>query len=223
MRLLIIEDNTELSLSMKAGLEKFGFYIDVANTGLEGEEKACINGYDTILLDLNLPDKDGLDILKSLRQLKIDVPIIVITARDEIEERALGLDLGADDYVTKPFQLLELRARVQAVIRRFHGRTNPTITVGNMILNPSARTVEIQGRLVPLAAKEFDILEYLSVRHPAVVSSEEIAEHIYDETFDPFSSVLRVHIARLRKKLIEGSGKDLLQNTRGKGYSLCVE
>lgn len=222
MRLLIIEDNIELSRSMRTGLERMGFYVDVSNTGLDGEEKSYVNEYDVILLDLNLPDKDGLDILKYLRQTGIDIPVIVITARDEIEERALGLDLGADDYVTKPFQLLELRARVQAVIRRYHGRANPSISIGSLIINPSARTVEIGGRPVPLSVKEFDILEYLAQRHPVIVSSEEIAEHVYDENFDPFSSVLRVHLARLRKKLMEASGKEILQTTRGKGYSLCV-
>lgn len=112
MRLLIIEDNKSLANSMKTGLEKAGFYVDLSYTGNEGEEQAFANGYDAILLDLNLPDKDGIDILKFLRSEHIETPVIIITARDEIEERALGLDLGADDYLTKPFQLLELRARV---------------------------------------------------------------------------------------------------------------
>lgn len=223
MRLLIIEDNVELSIYMKNGLEKLGFSVDTANNGADGEEKACVNGYDAILLDLNLPDKDGLDILTYLRQSDIDTPAIIITARDDIRERALGLDLGADDYIVKPFQLVELRARIQAVIRRYHGRTNPRISIGALTINPSGRSAEINGIPVALASKEFDILEYLAQRHPAVVSTEEIAEHIYDESFDPFSSVLRVHIARLRKKLMEAAGKDILQTTRGKGYSLCAE
>lgn len=223
MRLLIIEDNKELARSMKAGLEKAGFYIDVSHTGFEGEERAYANGYDAVLLDLNLPDKDGIDILKFLRESGIATPVIIITARDEIEERALGLDLGADDYLTKPFQLLELRARVQAVIRRFHGRATPNIVIESLIINPAARTAEIGGRRLELAAKEFDILEYIASLNPKVVSSEEIAEHIYDENFDPFSSVLRVHLARLRKKLAEAAGYDVLITMRGKGYSLCVK
>lgn len=223
MRLLMIEDNKELANSMKAGLEKVGFRIDVSYTGSEGEERAYANGYDAILLDLNLPDKDGLDILKFLRSEHIETPVIIITARDEIEARALGLDLGADDYLTKPFQLLELRARVQAVIRRFHGRTNPTIEIGALTVHPASRTARWNGKEVPLAAKEFDILEYIAERHPAVVSSEEIVEHIYNEDFDPFSTVLRVHLSKLRKKLNDASGKDVLITTRGKGYSLCTE
>lgn len=208
---------------MKAGLEKAGFHADVSYTGSDGEEKAFVNGYDVILLDLNLPDKDGIDILKFLRESQVETPVIIITARDEIEQRALGLDLGADDYLTKPFQLLELRARVQAVIRRFHGRTNPLIAIGRLAVNPAARTAEIDGKSLELAAKEFDILEYIATLHPAVVSSEEIAEHIYDEEFDPFSSVLRVHLARLRKKLSAAAGHEVLITTRGKGYSLDAQ
>lgn len=223
MRLLIIEDNIELAGAMKTGLEKAGFHVDVSYTGTKGEERACVNGYDAILLDLNLPDKDGIDILKFLRKSNIETPVIIITARDEIEERALGLDLGADDYLTKPFQLLELRARVQAVIRRFHGRTNPLIIIGRLMINPAARTAEIDGKSLELMAKEFDILEYIATRHPAVVSSEEIVEHVYDEEFDPFSSVLRVHLTRLRKKLSTAAGHEVLITTRGKGYSLDAQ
>ncbi len=200
-----------------------GFHIDVSNTGSDGEEKASINEYDVILLDLNLPDIDGIEILNYLRSESIETPVIIVTARDEVEQLAFGLDNGADDYITKPFKLLELRARIHAIIRRFHGRTNPIINIGKLQLNPITRTVEIENKPVALASKEFDILEYICYRHPAVVSSEEIAEHIYDENFDPFSSVLRVHIARLKKKLSNASGKEILINIRGKGYVLCIE
>jgi DNA-binding response OmpR family regulator len=223
MRLLIIEDTKDLATSMKKGLEKTGFVVDISYSGQDGEEKAYVNNYDAILLDLNLPDKDGIEILKYLRSEHIDTPVIIITARDEVEERALGLDLGADDYLTKPFQLLELRARVQAVIRRFNGRTSPDISIGFLSINPAARVAFIYGKALPLSVKEFDILEYLAIKHPHVISSEEIAEHIYDESFDPFSSVLRVHLTRLRKKLAEAAGTDVLITMRGKGYSLCVE
>lgn len=222
MKLLIIEDMKELALSMKSGLENAGFTVDVAYTGQEGEEKAFVNDYDAILLDLNLPDKDGMEILTHFRESDMEAPVIVITARDEIEDRALGLDLGADDYLTKPFHLLELRARVQAVIRRFNGRANPIINIGFLSLNPAARTVLIKDIPLSLSVKEFDILEYLVTKHPNVISSEEIAEHIYDEDFDPFSSVLRVHLTRLRKKLSEAAGGDVLITTRGKGYSLWL-
>lgn len=158
---------------MKAGLEKAGFPIDVSYTASEGEERAYVNDYDAILLDLNLPDKDGLDILNFLRSEHIETPVIIITARDEIEERALGLDLGADDYLTKPFQLLELRARVQAVIRRFHGRANPTIEIGALSVHPVSRKVRWNGKEVPLAAKEFNVLEYIAERHPPLCQAKK--------------------------------------------------
>lgn len=221
MRLLIIEDDQNLALSMKKGLEQYGFYADTSNRGLEGEEKAYANEYDAILLDLNLPDKDGTDILRFLRDSGIETPVLIITARDEIQERAMGLDLGADDYITKPFQLLELRARIQAVVRRFHGRTSPVIAIGELLVNPARRMATAHGVPVELAPKEFDILEYLAQKHPAVTTAEEVAEHIYDETFDPSSSILRVHFSRLKRKLADACGREVLQNIRGRGYWLC--
>lgn len=223
MRLLIIEDNIELANSMKLGLTQHGFSIDVCYDGESGEEMAFVNDYDAILLDLNLPDKDGIEILKYLRDENINCPVIIITARDEIEDRAFGLDLGADDYLTKPFELVELRARIQAVIRRYNGRTNPNIVIKILEINPATRIVKIKGKTVDLSAKEFDILEYIAEKHPTIISSEEIIEHIYDEDFNPFSSVLRVHIARLRKKLTEAAEYDILVTKRGKGYSLCIK
>lgn len=223
MRVLIIEDNIELSESMKRGLEENKFQIDIANEGEEGMEKAFINEYDVILLDLNLPDIDGIEVLQTLRKKAIAIPIIIITARDEVADLAIGLDSGADDYITKPFKLLEVRARIHAVIRRFHGRTNPVIKIGEMQINPINRIVEIKGKEVNLAIKEFDILEYIAYKYPAVVSAEEIVEHVYDENFDPFSSVLRVHISRLKNKINNAYGKEVFRNMRGKGYLLCVE
>jgi two-component system response regulator QseB len=221
MRVLIIEDDRELSQVMKAGLEKSGFTADVANSGADGEEKAYATPYDAILLDLNLPDKDGMEILSFLRQSQVATPVIIITARDEITQRALGLDTGADDYIIKPFDFVELRARIRAVVRRSFGRTNPEISIGKLVLNPQTRKVHFDGTEIALSAKEFDILECLSSRSPAVVSSEEIAEHVYDDQFDPFSSVLRVHLANLRKKLAAAGAEKLLQNVKGKGYCIC--
>lgn len=223
MRLLIIEDNISLADSMKKGLESENFKVDVSNLGIDGEEKATINEYDAILLDLNLPDIDGIEVLRRLREKSLNIPIIIITARDKIADLAIGLDNGADDYITKPFELLEVRARIHAVIRRFHGRTNPIIKIGDLKVNPINRTVTIGEKEVNLAIKEFDILEYICLKNPAVVSSEEIVEHVYDESFDPFSSVLRVHLSRLKNKLKKAHGKDILINIRGKGYYLCLE
>ena len=222
MRLLMIEDNRALAESVKHGLEKEGFAVDFAYTGEDGEEMAFVNSYDVILLDLNLPDKDGIDILKGFRTEGNETPVIIATARDRVDQRALGLDFGADDYVTKPYELLELRARMQVVIRRFHGRTSPVISIGGLLVNPATRQAEWNGTVLELATKEFDILEYLAVCYPAVVSSEEIGEHIYNDIYYQFFSVLRVHIARLKSKLNTASGYELMKTIRGKGYQLCV-
>lgn len=223
MRILIIEDHKELADSVKTHLIQENYQVDVAYEGLLGEEKAYVNHYDVILLDLNLPDKDGIEVLRFLRKEGVETPVVIITARDELEERTLGLDAGADNYIGKPFQLKEVSARIRAVIRRYHGRSNPIITIGCLSIDPASRQAKWNDALIPLSVKEFDILEYLAIRHPAVVSSEEIAEHIYDEDFDPFSSILRVHFTRLRKKLERTCGIDILTNMRGKGYYLCVE
>ena len=221
MRVLVVEDNRELALSVKKGLEQENISVDVAYDGELGEEKAFINSYDGILLDLNLPKKDGLSVLQSLRAEEVESPVIIITARDEIEERAKGLDFGADDYLVKPFELLELKARIRAVIRRYHGRALPQISIGALKIDPLGRRVSYQKTEVVLKPKEFDILLCIAQRHPAGVSSEEISEHVYDEDFDPFSSVLRVHLARLKKKLAEAAEKEVLKTIRAKGYQLC--
>lgn len=220
MRLLIIEDDIRLADEMRTGLERHGFTIDIANTGLDGEEKAYVTDYDAVLLDLNLPDKDGLEILSYLRNNKRNMPVLIVTARDTVRERSTGLDLGADDYIIKPFDFIELTSRIRAVVRRFYGRTNPKITIGSLSINPATQTALWKNEIISLSTKEFDILLYLAERHPEIVSSEDIIEHTYDEDFDPFSSVLRVHISNLRKKLQAAGGQNLLITIKGKGYCL---
>ncbi len=220
MRLLIIEDDIRLADEMRTGLERQGFTIDIANTGLDGEEKAYVTDYDAVLLDLNLPDKDGLEILSYLRNNKRNMPVLIVTARDTVRERSTGLDLGADDYIIKPFDFIELTSRIRAVVRRFYGRTNPKITIGSLSINPATQTALWENEIISLSTKEFDILLYLAERHPEIVSSEDIIEHTYDEDFDPFSSVLRVHISNLRKKLQAAGGQNLLITIKGKGYCL---
>ena len=223
MRILIIEDNAELCKYIKKSLEQEGYAVDIAFFGNDGEEKAFVNQYDAILLDLNLPDKDGLEIIKFLRDSDVQAPIIIITARSEITDRAIGLDSGADDYLIKPFDLVELKARIRAVVRRFQGRANPLIQIGKLEVNPLTRRAEFNGNLIPLSVKEFDVLEVIASKHPSVVSGEEIIEHVYDEMYDSLSSSLRVHIMRLRNKLFEISGNEMLKTLRGKGYFLCSE
>ncbi|QIK70591.1 response regulator transcription factor [Erysipelothrix sp. HDW6C] len=223
MRVLVVEDNIALAKTMKSGLEGYSFQVDVCHMGLDGEELASINDYDVILLDLNLPDVDGLEVLNMLRESTNNTPIIIISARDGLTDRTKGLNLGADDYITKPFELVELNARINAVVRRYYGRSSSSVKVGNLELDSLSRTVVYADTRIDLKPKEFDILEFIIMKHPEVVSTEAIAEHVYDETFDPFSSVLRVHMARIRKKLNEVSEHDLLITIRGKGYQLCED
>lgn len=220
MRVLIIEDDKELADVINRGIKQFGFSTDIANTAEEGEEKIFLNEYDTILLDLNLPDKDGIEVLKEIREKEVATPIIIVTARDKVNERALGLDKGADDYIVKPFDLVELRARINAVVRRFYGRVNSEIKIGDLKIDPKARVASYNSKEVKISSKEFDILEYIANNHPNVVSSESIIEHVYDEFFDQFSSVLRVHIANLRKKLKLVAEEDILITIKGKGYKI---
>ena len=213
----MIEDNEDLAASLKRGLEERGYQIDVTYNGNDGEEKAFISAYDCILLDLNLPGKDGLDILSFLRNNEIDTPILIISARDQVEDKVAGLSIGADDYLAKPFQMSELHARIQTLIRRFHGRSQPVIQIGDLIIDPMNRSVSMDDKIVNLSVKEFDILEYVAQKYPRTVSTEEIVEHVYDE-LDPQSSVLRVHMIKLRKKLKEATERDVLKTRRGIGY-----
>lgn len=220
MKLLMIEDNTAFSKALQTALSAYGFSVDLAANGTLGEEKAFIHEYDVILLDLNLPDMDGLQVLQAIRSHQ-DTPVLILSARDRVKDKASGLDIGADDYLAKPFEIEELRSRIHALIRRSHGRSHPMIQIGQLLIDPLSRKASYAGTAIAVTIKEFDILEYLATMSPKVVSSEELSEHLYDENFDPFSSVLRVHLARLKKKLAEAAGEELLINIRGKGYQLC--
>ena len=222
MRLLIIEDNQELADLMKQKLSEFGYVCDVAYDGIEGDYKASDYDYDAILLDLNLPDKDGFELLEDWRKQGFNVPVLIVSARDELDQRIKGLQLGSDDYITKPFEFAEINARIQAVIRRFRGRAAPVIIIEMLTLDPATRRVTLNKHEVALSAKEFDILEYLASCYPRIVSNEELAEHVYDENFDPFSGVIRVHMANIKKKLKIGD-LSILRNEKGKGYYLCLK
>ncbi|MGL5042421.1 MAG: response regulator transcription factor [Culicoidibacterales bacterium] len=222
MRILVIEDDINLAKVMKKGLEQEGFNVDVSNLGEEGEQLAYVEQYDAILLDLNLPDKDGISILKFLRSEDVDTPVIIITARDEIKQRALGLDVGADDYVIKPFDFIEVIARIRAVVRRFQGRANPKIIIGNMEIDPKSKTTKIGAKQVNLSVKEFEILEYLAISYPNTATNEQISDYIYGEEVLIGSSVLRVHIGNLRKKIKQGTGKPIIETIKGRGYKICL-
>lgn len=220
MRLLIIEDNVAILEYMKIELEKNGFCVDISTTGGVGEEKAYINDYDLILLDLKLPDKDGNEIIKYLREENINTPIIIISGCSDTKDILNSFNLGADDYIKKPFQIEELIARINAVIRRSCGKATPTVNIGNLLIDTRLREVKYLNKKIDLTSKEYEILEYLGLKYPLVISSEELLEHVYDEHFDIFSSVLRVHITKLRKKIKGITRADILVNIRGKGYAL---
>lgn len=220
MRLLIIEDETELANALARGLKALGYAVDLAADGINGELMAMAVNYDLILLDLTLPGKDGLEICRFLRENACSSAILMLTARSSISDRTTGLDSGADDYLSKPFAFDELRARVQALIRRTYGHRNPVITVGSLVVNPVSRTVAYADHCIPLTAREFDILEYFASRYPAVVSTEELLEHVWNEEIDPFSNVVRVHLANLRRKLKNEAGEMLIETMIGKGYRL---
>lgn len=220
MRVLIIEDNESLSSLMADHLSSCGYACDISLTGEEADEKIYDNSYDAILLDLNLPDIDGFSLLQKWRENHLEVPILVVTARNEVTERVKGLQLGGDDYITKPFNFQELNARIQAVIRRFRGRPISEIKVEGLEIHPDSRTVFLDGTKLSLSPKEYDIVEYLATQHPRIISNFEVAEHVYNEEFDPFSGVIRVHMANIRKKLMI-DGTSVLCNEKGKGYFLC--
>lgn len=219
MRLLIIEDQKDLANLMKQQLQAYGYACDIAYDGECGEEKGMVNEYDVILLDWNLPDQDGLTILQKWRASNIQTPVILVTARSECNYRVEGLEAGSDDYIVKPFEFAELHARIQAVLRRFRGRGNPTISIGSLQIDPKSRSVHLSNTCLNISTKEFDIIEYLAVQYPRIVSSEELMEHTYDEHMDPFSSVLRVHLAHIRKKLTLNNHSYLITK-KGSGYTL---
>lgn len=220
MRLLIIEDEIELASALEKGLSCWGFAVDAAYEGMEGLRKALLNPYDVIILDLNLPDIDGIDICTSLRENNCESAILMLTARGTVTDKTLGLDRGADDYLVKPFSFDELRARLHALIRRQHGKRSPVIYIGKLMIDPTKRSVNVDTVSLKLTAREFDILEYLAIRYPEYASTENIMEHVWNEELNPFTNTVKVHIANLKRKLREASGQLLISTMIGKGYCL---
>src|SRR3954451_13167927 len=181
MRVLLVEDSERLQRSLGTGLRKSGFAVDVAGDGTNGLWFARSNDYDVIVLDLMLPGMDGLTVLRELRAAGRDTHVLVLTARDAVEDRVIGLSAGADDYLVKPFAFEELVARIRALARRRHGAKNPVLTVGELKIDTAARTATTSGRAVELSPREYALLEYLALRHGSVVSRTEIESHIYDD------------------------------------------
>jgi DNA-binding response OmpR family regulator len=220
MRILIIEDNRRLNNSLKMSLEDDGYAVDSTYDGEEGQELAEMTPYDAIILDILLPRKDGLQVCRDLRGNRVNTPIIMLTARDTVEDRVQGLDSGADDYLVKPFAIQELRARLRALLRRESSDKSGLLTVGDLTLDPAAHQVERSGQPVQLTAKEFALLEYF-MRNPNRLITREMAEsHIWSYDFDGTSNVVDVYIRRLRRKIDDPFEVKLFETVRGAGYRL---
>jgi DNA-binding response OmpR family regulator len=221
VRVLIIEDEPRLAENIARSLrESAGYAVDIANDGQEGLFLAESNEYDAILLDLMLPHLDGLELLRRIRKGGQRTPVLVVTAREDKESVVALLNAGADDYVTKPFDLGELLARTKALIRRGKGQPSPVLSIGDLELNTVTRSVRRGSRAVTLTAMEYRVLEYLLHRPRAVISKTELLEHLYDYNWEKFSNVIEVYISGLRRKLDDGSAKQLIHTIRGQGYVL---
>ena len=223
MKILIIEDEQKLARILKKGLEEHDFTVDLSFDGEEGLHMAESYPYDAVLLDLMLPGKNGLAILKTLRAKMIDVPVLVVTARGEVEDRIKGLDIGADDYIPKPFDLAELMARLRAAIRRNKGKPSPIVVVEDLSIDTNAKTATRAGKAIPLSAREYTLLEYLALNAGRVVSRTELIDHVYATEYEWDSNVIDVYINYLRNKIDKGFGKPLIHTKRGAGYLLKGE
>ena len=219
--MLIVEDEPRLADNMARSLrESAGYAVDIAPDGREGLFLAESNTYDLLLLDLMLPGFSGMELLTRIRKAGQHTPVLVVTARDEKESVVALLNAGADDYLTKPFDLGELLARAKALIRRGKGQPSPVLTIGDLELNTVNRTVRRGERPISLTAMEYRVLEYLAHRPRAVISKSELLEHLYDYNWEKFSNVIEVYISGLRRKLDNGSARQLIHTVRGQGYIL---
>jgi DNA-binding response OmpR family regulator len=220
MRILIVEDNRRLNQSLKASLEEDGYAVDAAFDGEEGEAFALSAPYDLIILDVMLPKMDGYQVCRLLRDEGVRTPILMLTARDAIEDRVSGLDSGADDYLVKPFAMQELRARLRALLRRGPAERASLLTAGDLILDPAERVVRRGEQPIELTSREFALLEYF-LRHPnRLLTREMIEAHVWSYDFIPGSNVIDVYIRRLRRKIDDGFEPRLLETVRGAGYRL---
>jgi len=220
MKILVIEDEKKVANFLQKGLKEEQFVVDVAYDGLDGEYLATTNDYDLILLDIMLPGKDGIEILKTLRQRQINIPVIMLTAKEMVEDKIKGFNAGCDDYICKPFSFEELLVRIRAVLRRGSGALSNVITFADLTLDLISHKVIRGGKEIDLTAKEYALLEYL-VRNPnRVLTRTMIAEHVWDYNYDSFTNVIDVYINYLRNKVDRGFATKLIHTVRGVGYVL---
>jgi two-component system copper resistance phosphate regulon response regulator CusR len=222
MRLLLVEDEARVARFIARGLREQAYAVDVATNGEDALYQAAINTYDAIILDVMIPLKDGLAVCRELRAEGSRVPVLMLTARDAVEDRIQGLDTGADDYLTKPFEFGELLARLRALLRRGQELRPLIISVADLTIDTRGQQARRNGRLLNLTTKEYALLEYLSRNAGRVIGREEIAEHVWDERFDPFSNLIEVYVNRLRRKVDEPFDLPLIHTRRGAGYVLSL-
>lgn len=222
MRILLVEDEPTAARMLAKGLREQGYAVDIAGDGEEALYQQSINEYDVVILDCMLPRRDGFDVCRSIRNEGSKVPILMLTARDAVDDRIRGLDCGADDYLTKPFDFGELLARVRALLRRPDVLLPEAITIADLEINIYAHRVKRANQEIQLTLKEYALLEYFARNVDRVLGRAEIAEHVWDQSFDLFSNLIEVYIQRLRRKIDDGHGLKLIQTRRGEGYVLTT-
>jgi len=223
VRILVVEDQVRVAGFIAKGLREKAYAVDVARDGEQALYQASVNEYDLVILDVMLPVRDGHSVCRELRAAGFRAPILMLTARDSVDDRVAGLDSGADDYLTKPFDFKELLARLRALLRRSTTLRPPVARVADLTLDTGSHAVTRAGKTVGLTAKEYALLEFLVLNEGRVVGRERIAQHVWDESFDPFSNIIDVYVKRLRNKLDTGYGQRLIHTRRGEGYILTVQ
>lgn len=223
MHILVVEDEKKVASFIKRGLEAANYSVDVEHDGQAGLNRILEGDYDLVILDVMLPTLDGLSIMKKIRQQQLSVPVLLLTARVTVADKITGLDLGADDYLTKPFAFEELLARVRALLRRGGQATSPLLTVADLRLDPVTREVTRGGRRIELTAKEFALLEFFLRRHEQILSRAVIAQHVWGVDYDTFTNVIDVYVNYLRKKIDDECAVKLIHTVRGAGYVLKEE
>jgi DNA-binding response OmpR family regulator len=222
MRVLLVEDDSRIAHFVARGLREQAYAVDVVGSGEEALYQAAINPYDLVILDIMIPAPDGFAVCRELRNAGQRMPILMLTARDAVEDRIEGLDRGADDYLTKPFEFRELLARLRALLRRPTNLQPARLVLADLVVDTAGQTVSRGGKTIPMTAKEYALVEFLARNANRVVGRAEIAEHVWDEEFDPFSNLIEVYVNRVRRKIDAGAVKPLLHTRRGAGYVLSL-
>jgi DNA-binding response OmpR family regulator len=223
MRILVVEDEPKVASFIRRALEEESYAVDVTDNGNEALDMAKTESYDLVILDLMLPGLPGLEILRRIRAARNKVPVLILTARSEVDQKVTGLDAGADDYLTKPFSIDELLARVRALLRRGIGDPTGLLQIDDLVLNPATREVTRGGQRIDLTSKEYALLEYFMRNAGRVLTRPMIAEHVWNLDFDTFTNVIDVYVNYLRNKIDRGRERKLIHTVRGSGYVLKVD